>query len=64
MDRSNFNRKLSTIIKETQKCVLLCSNCHREVHTYLDKRFLITPTDIQLTPEEEPIGEIIGLGLR
>ena len=42
MDRSNFNRRLETIMREALKCVLLCANCHREVHTFMDKRFLKT----------------------
>lgn len=28
----NTNGNLSRLIKEVDKCVLLCANCHREVH--------------------------------
>ena len=28
------------IVKEIDKCVLLCSNCHREVHATKDKDFI------------------------
>jgi hypothetical protein len=30
--RSLFNRKIEPIIKEVAKCILLCRNCHAEVH--------------------------------
>jgi len=29
------NWKLERVIKEVEKCLLLCSNCHREVHAEL-----------------------------
>jgi predicted HNH restriction endonuclease len=30
--RSLSNRKESRIEKEAKKCILICSNCHRELH--------------------------------
>lgn len=30
--RSLSNRKWSSILEEGKKCVLLCSNCHAEIH--------------------------------
>ena len=30
--RSLSNRKWSVIMKEAEKCILLCSNCHAELH--------------------------------
>ncbi len=27
-------RKLELMIKEVDKCILVCSNCHREIHDY------------------------------
>lgn len=28
----NFHRKVSVLEEEAKKCILLCSNCHRELH--------------------------------
>ena len=44
--RSLSNRKLSPIINELSKCILLCSNCHAETHNPdLDlAKLLIEPT--------------------
>lgn len=30
--RSLSNRKWEVILKEAEKCILICSNCHAEVH--------------------------------
>lgn len=30
--RSLSNRKMNVIIKELKKCILLCHNCHHEIH--------------------------------
>lgn len=30
--KSGYTRKLTTVLREADKCVLLCSNCHREIH--------------------------------
>lgn len=39
------NRRLTlaidTLRKETEKCVLVCSNCHREIHAGLHPEYLI-----------------------
>lgn len=40
LDRSVFGRKLSELMKEAAKCVLVCANCHREIHTFNDTNFL------------------------
>ena len=32
---SNDNFKLQEAVKEIKKCILLCSNCHREFHSHL-----------------------------
>ena len=29
---SGLKYKMETLIKEAKKCILLCSNCHREEH--------------------------------
>ena len=28
----NFRQPINDIVKEANKCILLCSNCHREIH--------------------------------
>lgn len=48
LDRSNFNRSWQKIREEARKCVLLCANCHREVHTFMDKRFLLYRAEVPL----------------
>jgi len=30
--RSLSNRKLEPVLAEIEKCILLCSNCHAEIH--------------------------------
>ncbi len=30
--RSLSNRKWSNVLKEAEKCILVCSNCHKEIH--------------------------------
>lgn len=35
--RSLSNRRMETVMQEFEKCVLLCANCHMELHyPYLD----------------------------
>lgn len=29
---SSLTRSMSDLIKEVDKCILICSNCHREIH--------------------------------
>jgi hypothetical protein len=52
--RSLSNRKIEPIIKEVEKCVLLCNNCHAETHNpSLDlAKLLLKPT--ALTTELYP----------
>ena len=52
--RSLSNRKLEPILKEVEKCILLCNNCHAEVHNpSLDlAKLSIEPT--ALTTELHP----------
>ena len=33
------------VLKEADKCHLLCANCHREVHAFDDHRFLEYPEE-------------------
>lgn len=33
---ANYNRKWESLVEELNKCVLLCSNCHREIHNMGD----------------------------
>jgi hypothetical protein len=41
--------------RELRKCVLLCSNCHREVHEGMHPGFLAQPEDWRDTSwEDEP----------
>lgn len=32
-----LNKDLKIILKELQKCILVCANCHREIHSGLVK---------------------------
>lgn len=54
LDRSNFSRSIESLRVEAGKCVLLCSNCHRSVHAFMDRRFLtfITPDYLELPANE------------
>lgn len=45
IDRAGMNRNYTKLKNEVEKCALLCANCHREVHTFLDKKFLVVPGD-------------------
>lgn len=56
--RALSNRKLEPIMKEVAKCILLCNNCHGEVHNpSLDLAKLLTePT--ALTTELHPRGGV------
>lgn len=35
----NYNRSFESLLTEVKKCILLCSNCHIEEHSHID-RFL------------------------
>lgn len=32
LNKGNFNKSLDVLKKEADKCILVCSNCHREIH--------------------------------
>ena len=32
LNTANYNKSLDTLKKEVDKCILVCSNCHREIH--------------------------------
>ena len=34
---ANTNRGWATVVPELKKCVLVCANCHREIHSGLIK---------------------------
>lgn len=40
MSQKNFQRKWVNLVAEADKCFLLCSNCHREVHTFNEPKFI------------------------
>lgn len=52
-DEKEFNINTTTVcgtswdalLIEVAKCALLCANCHREVHMFLDQRFLDNISD-------------------
>lgn len=37
-----FQLRWDRILAEAEKCLLLCANCHREVHTFNDPEFIKT----------------------
>jgi hypothetical protein len=40
--RSLSNRKLEPVLKEIEKCILVCANCHAELHNpHLDLGLLL-----------------------
>ena len=42
VSQANMQRSMDNLIREADKCFLLCSNCHREVHTYNEPKFIKT----------------------
>lgn len=42
VSQANMQRSMDNLIAEADKCFLLCSNCHREVHTYNEPNFIKT----------------------
>ena len=50
---SNDHFRLQEAIKETKKCILICSNCHKELH---DNMWNIEDLDINKKEEVEPNG--------
>jgi predicted HNH restriction endonuclease len=39
VSQENFQRRWDSITAEADKCFMLCSNCHREVHTFNEPKF-------------------------
>jgi hypothetical protein len=44
---SNSNRSWSATRKEIEKCILLCANCHREVHAGLIDLTTLSPSFLE-----------------
>jgi len=42
LSQGNMQRSMDNLISEADKCFLLCANCHREVHTYNEPKFIKT----------------------
>ena len=46
-------KKWDTIVSELEKCVLVCSNCHREIHQGIlvldNKNYILIDTDYRIT---------------
>ena len=40
VSQNNMQRAMSVLLAEADKCFLLCANCHREVHTYNEPKFI------------------------
>ena len=40
VDQSQMSKAWDILVDEVDKCHLLCSNCHREVHTYHPAKFI------------------------
>ncbi len=60
LDRSVFGKSIKSLREEAKKCHLLCANCHREVHTFLDTQFL----DLEGVNQEEVIYEAKPIGFK
>lgn len=43
-------RSWSRIVREIEKCVCLCSNCHRKVHAYPEWAIKISVKDLIIVP--------------
>lgn len=50
---SNDHFKLSEAVEESKKCILLCSNCHKELH---DNLWLIEELRLEEKEEVKPYG--------
>ena len=45
LNTANYNKSFEKLKKEVDKCILVCANCHREIHEEeRDKEFLKTKT--------------------
>ena len=50
---SNDHFKLSEAVEESKKCILLCSNCHKELH---DNLWSVQELKLEEKEEVEPYG--------
>ncbi len=59
ISKSGYTRCITKVLKEADKCVLLCSNCHREVHAGMLQLPRVTLVE-KLGEFRKTFGEIHG----
>ena len=50
---SNDHFKLLEVVEESKKCILICSNCHKELH---DNLWRVEELNLEEKEEVEPYG--------